>query len=87
MFNNWENAPYAQGAYFTADDAAVQAQTLQYWVNFARTGNPNGSSLVAWPLFASSPDCYLEITATPNGGQCGLRTEKSDFWDLISAQR
>ncbi len=85
VFNTWENTPYAQAGGFTADDAAVQAQTLQYWVNFARTGNPNGASLAAWPRFDSAADCYLEIKASPNGSQCRLRTEKSDLWDAVRA--
>jgi len=85
VFNTWENTPYAQAGGFSADDAAVQAQTLQYWVNFARTGNPNAGTLAAWPRFESAADCYLEIKASPNGSQCGLRTQKSDLWDSVRA--
>jgi para-nitrobenzyl esterase len=85
VFNTWENTPYAQAGGFSTDDAAVQAQALQYWTNFARTGNPNGTGLAAWPRFDSAADCYLEIKASPNGSQCGLRTEKSDLWDEVRA--
>jgi para-nitrobenzyl esterase len=86
VFNTWESTPYAQGGAFTPEDAAVQTQMLKRWVNFARTGNPNGRGLVTWPRFDGATDCYLEITATPNGSQCGLRTERSDLWDLVFAQ-
>ncbi len=85
VFNTMENTTYAKAGAFTPEDAAVQAQTLQYWVNFARTGNPNGTSLVSWPRFEAAADCYLEIAATPNGSQCGLRTQKSDLWDQARA--
>jgi para-nitrobenzyl esterase len=84
VFNTWENAP---NAHFTPDDTAVQAQMLQYWVNFARSGNPNGAGLAMWPQFDSSADCYLQIAAISDGSHCGLRTEKSDFWDLVSTPR
>lgn len=56
---------------------------LSYWTNFAKTGNPNGNGLVAWPEFFTGADCYLEIKATPNGTQCGVRTAKSDLWDDV----
>lgn len=83
VFNNWENATAGSGILFKPADDSVQVNILNYWVNFAKTGNPNGTDLVAWPQYNASTDCYLEIKATPNGSQCGLRTAQSDLWDDV----
>lgn len=84
VFNTWEDATLGSGPLFSEQDDSVQIAMLQYWVNFANTGNPNGTNLVNWPEYDTSSDCYLEIKASPNGTQCGLRTEKCDFWDAVS---
>ena len=81
VFNNWENAPLGTGLLFTAQDDSMENNMLSYWVNFAATGNPNGQGLTQWPQFVSNTDPYLEINATPNGTQTGVRTDKCDFWD------
>jgi len=81
VFNNWENATLGSGALFSASDAFVQDAMLDYWINFATTGDPNGSGLTDWPQYQAGNDCYLEIDATPDGDQCGLRTAQSDLWD------
>jgi hypothetical protein len=83
VFNNWENATAGQGVLFKPADDSTQNAMLSYWTNFAKTGNPNGNGLVAWPEFFTGADCYLEIKATPNGSQCGIRTAKSDLWDDV----
>ncbi len=84
VFNNWENTTLGSGILFHAQDDSVQKRMLKYWVNFANTGNPNGIGLVNWPDYHKSADCYLEIKATPNGSQCGLRTVQTDLWDAVS---
>jgi para-nitrobenzyl esterase len=81
VFNNWENAPLGTGPLFTAQDDSMQKNMLAYWVNFAAGGNPNGQALVQWPQYAGNTDPYLEVNATPNGTQTGVRTIKCDFWD------
>lgn len=81
VFNTWENATLGSGSFFKPQDDSVQNAMLAYWVNFANTGNPNGSTLVTWPQYNGASDCYLEIKATPNGSQCGLRTTQSNLWD------
>jgi para-nitrobenzyl esterase len=83
VFNNWENATGGTGILFKPQDDSVQTAMLNYWVNFANTGNPNANGLTNWPQYESATDCYLEIKATPNGNQCGLRTDKSNLWDNV----
>ncbi|MDN3677563.1 carboxylesterase family protein [Flavobacterium paronense] len=81
VFNNWENATLGSGPLFHNEDEQVQDAMLSYWVNFANTGNPNGTGLATWPQYNAATDCYVEIKATPDGTQCGLRTAKTDLWD------
>ena len=58
-----------------------------YWVNFARTGNPNGEGLPEWqPYTRTNPD-YIElnVTATPASN---ITPEVWDFFDqVIERQR
>lgn len=81
VFNNWENTTFGSGPLFTTADDAVQKLMLEYWVNFADTGNPNRNGLPDWPRY--NRDCYLNINKMPDGSSCGLRTEVSDFWDKV----
>jgi para-nitrobenzyl esterase len=56
-------------------DRALSNQLHSYWVNFARTGNPNGASLPQWPQFAPGKPSVLnvgaetKVIAVPNAAQ------------------
>lgn len=84
VFNNWENATLGSGPLFKPADDSVQNVMRNYWVRFARNGNPNDPNLTPWPQYKANTDCYMEIKATPDGSQCGLRTAQTDFWDTVT---
>ena len=64
QFKDWGAAHGAEISYvfgnFTpsmppsADDKAVSDTVSSYWVNFAKTGNPNGDGLAEWPAFSDA---------------------------------
>ena len=47
-------------AYGDTDDALAAAM-IEYWVQFARTGDPNVQGLPAWPVFEPGEQKYLEL--------------------------
>ena len=45
---------------WTADDQKVSAMMMDYFVNFVKTGNPNGARLPTWPQ--GKPDASGQVT-------------------------
>jgi para-nitrobenzyl esterase len=71
------NAP---GRTFTAEDQQVSKMISGYWVNFIKTGNPNGPGLPNWPAFSVSNPQAMHIDATPVAGPI-LPPEKRELYE------
>jgi para-nitrobenzyl esterase len=46
-------------------DLEVTAPLRRYWIQFARTGNPNGESVPAWSAFSRDNPATMEFGETP----------------------
>jgi para-nitrobenzyl esterase len=67
-------------------DLKLGDQVSSMWVNFAKTGNPNGAGLPEWPAYDAAKDTLLVIGDVPKAGappnKLGL-----DFADELAAQQ
>jgi para-nitrobenzyl esterase len=75
MRAQWKGAPHATeipyafdtvaakyGKDLTPKDAATARAMNTYWVNFARTGDPNYKGAVAWPAIDARTDAIMDFT-------------------------
>jgi para-nitrobenzyl esterase len=52
-------------ARYTAEDAQVARTMGDYWVAFAKTGNPNGSGRVDWPRYVKPSNTIMTFKSAP----------------------
>ena len=77
MRKEWKGAPHATEIPFVFDtvearyeksltpaDKAMAKATNAYWVNFAKTGNPNGNGLPDWPVYSPATDILMDFHAS-----------------------
>jgi para-nitrobenzyl esterase len=67
-------------AEYGAADQAVSDTMQRYWTNFARTGDPNGTGLPAWPAFDPSARRHLAFTDAGAIARDALRREFCDVY-------
>lgn len=61
----------------SADEKAISQAMGDYWTNFAKTGDPNGGTAVAWPKYTVAEDKHLVFT-TPIASATGLTKARCD---------
>ncbi len=69
----------------TREDLDLERSILELWTSFATTGIPSSTGTPDWPAYDPATDPYLEL-GTPTGVHEGLRTERCDFWDELTAR-
>jgi para-nitrobenzyl esterase len=65
----------------TSKDKEVARMMNSYWVNFARTGNPNGKGLPEWPVYSPNTNEILDIEA--DGKPTGKTDPRKAKLDVI----
>ena len=65
VFDHLDQEPWA----WTASDRRLADMMSSYWVNFAKTGDPNGPGLPRWPAFDSTGRRLLVLTGDPTVGR------------------
>ena len=69
------------------EDKKLSDEMSSYWTNFAKTGDPNGDSLVKWPAY-DSEDKYevMHLSATPHAAPAAHRARYELLDSLDSKQ-
>ena len=72
------------GLDWTEWDHQLSESISQYWVNFATTGDPNGSGLPVWPRYQRASDESL-VFGDAIAPSAGVRKDKLDLFDRLHA--
>ena len=69
VFNNLDAFPWL----ITADDQRLADLASGYWVNFVKTGDPNGPGLPTWPSYRQADDPVMVLDARRRYARCRSR--------------
>ena len=74
------------GAKPTDEDLALSDLMANIWVQFAKTGNPNGPGLPEWPAYTRANEAYMEL-GKDTGAKTHLRMAQMELVERAWAAR
>ena len=96
MRKEWPGAPHATEIPFvfntvsaryekalTDADEKMASNVNAYWINFAKTGNPNGPGLPNWPAYNADSDQLMNFT---NDGPKGMADPLKPRLDIAESK-
>lgn len=80
----WHNPDLLAGANYTfsASEEALSDAMATYWTNFAKTGDPNGAGLPAWPAYTADTERVLALD-DPISLLEGWHVTECSFFDAV----
>jgi len=78
--------PESRALPWTLNDKTLSDAISSYWVNFAKTGDPNGSGLPQWPAFSGNHPLAMHFGDTPQA-DAYPNLEKLELWEKYFAWR
>jgi para-nitrobenzyl esterase len=63
----------------TPEEQKTSDLMQSYWTNFAKAGDPNAMSLLAWPKFSEQTDSRVNFSLAPSVVS-NFRSDKCKFW-------
>ena len=95
----WAGAPHATEIPFVFDtvaarygkdltdaDRAAARVANAYWVNFAKTGNPSGVGLPAWPAYSPETNMLMDFSLSGPVGKADPWQARLDLVEKLAAQ-
>ena len=76
----YDNLGVDHDADYTEADHRLRDQMSAYWVEFARTGDPNAATRPAWPTLQSEPDQVMTFSRDGSRVTNRPRPDAIDFW-------
>ena len=67
---------------WTYVDRQLSESISNYWINFARNGDPNGPGLPEWPQFSERHPTVMHFNDTPAVGDVP-HIERLQFWEAF----
>ncbi len=68
---------------WTEDDRRVADEVSSYWVNFVKTGNPNGAGLPHWTPFNADDPVTMSLGTNPGPRPIAVKERLNFYRDLF----